>query len=129
MLGMRRRATPLMTFLKKILLVNHDPEVTCVVRQLFEHAGHYLVREETDDRLALHVARWFRPDLIVIDGGSGSMEAEFKTIPFLTNIPIVSLTVAPQKGVVSSGVLSGYSFFATPLSIDEAVRGLIDLLR
>ncbi len=118
-----------MTFLKKILLVNHDPEVTCVVRQLFEHAEQYLVREETDDRLALHVARWFRPDLIVIDGGNGSTEEEFRAIPFFSNTSIVSLIVAPKEGVVSSGAVSGYSFFATSLSIDEAVCSLIDLLR
>src|SRR4030095_5769794 len=56
-----------MKFPKKILLIDHEPGVTRLIRRALERAGKYLIREEHDDNLALNAARWFQPDLILID--------------------------------------------------------------
>ena len=56
-----------MKFLKKILLVDHEPQVTALVRRALESTGKYLVKVEQDSRLAMHAAPWFLPDLVLLD--------------------------------------------------------------
>ena len=56
-----------MKFQKKILLIDHEPGVTRLIRRALERAGKYLIREEHDDKLAINAARWFQPDLILVD--------------------------------------------------------------
>jgi len=68
--------TPLLTFPKKILLIDHEPGVTGLVRQALEKAGKYLVQEEHDDRLALQAARSFQPDLILLDTHATSLDGQ-----------------------------------------------------
>ena len=53
--------------LKKILLLDHKTQVTYTVRRALERAGKYSIREEHDAAFAVHAARWFRPDLIMVD--------------------------------------------------------------
>ena len=45
-----------MTFLKKILLVDHEPKATALVRRALESTGRFLVKVEADVRLAQHAA-------------------------------------------------------------------------
>ena len=118
-----------MTFLKKILLVDHESQMTAQIRDAFEASGSYLVRQETDEHLAVHVARWFLPDLILLDGQSRWMTDELSVHPLAKETPIVCLTLNADKRVETSGVLRGYSFFATPVRIEEAIRAIMDLLR
>src|SRR5437660_2546510 len=63
-----------MKFPKKILLIDREPGVTRLVRRALDRAGKYLIREEHDDRLALHAARWFQPDLILLDAAGADRE-------------------------------------------------------
>src|SRR5260221_4920244 len=66
-----------MKFPKKILLIDHEPGVTRLIRRALERAGKYLIREEHDDKLALNAARWFQPDLILVDtAGQNQMSIE-----------------------------------------------------
>ena len=74
--------TPLLTFPKKILLIDHEPGVTRLVRQALEKAGKYLVQEENDDRLALQAARSFQPDLILLDTLRPASTAKFSNGDF-----------------------------------------------
>jgi hypothetical protein len=46
-----------MKFLKKILLIDHEPGATCLIRRALKRAGKYLIRQEHDDKLALNAAR------------------------------------------------------------------------
>src|SRR5207249_6246849 len=55
-----------MTFLKKILLVDHEPRVTALVSPALESTGRFFVKVEADVRLAQHAAPWFRPDLLLL---------------------------------------------------------------
>ena len=61
---------------KKILLIDHDTRVTHIVRRALETAGKYSIREEHDTAFAIHAARWFRPDLVVIDLTTSATDAE-----------------------------------------------------
>ncbi|HWM25879.1 MAG TPA: hypothetical protein VNP98_13745 [Chthoniobacterales bacterium] len=123
-----------MKFLKKILLVDHEPKVTALVRHALESTGKYLVKVEQDSRLALHAAPWFLPDLIMLDAAQESEGAtvnrQLKTDPSLKDTPFLFLSgnAAPEKKVMTGGVISGYSFLATAVSLDDLIRCVDEML-
>ncbi len=121
-----------MKFPKKILLIDHEPGVTRLIRRALERAGKYLIREEHDDKLALNAARWFQPDLILVDTAGQdrrTIEREISTDAALKDTPVLSLSnLRPESQMVSGGILSGYSFFAAPIRVEEVLRGVDELL-
>src|SRR6267378_2322107 len=121
-----------MKFPKKILLIDHEPGVTRLIRRALERAGKYLIREEHDDKLALNAARWFQPDLILVDTAGQdrrNIEREIHTDAALKDTPVLSLSnLRPESQMVSGGILSGYSFFAAPIRVEEVLRGVDELL-
>jgi CheY-like chemotaxis protein len=125
-----------MTFLKKILLVDHEPKVTALVRRALESTGKYLVKVEQDSRLALHAAPWFLPDLVLLDAEKAEMESEevnrqLKSDPALKETPFLFLSgnAAPEKKVVTGGFINGYSFLATAVPLDDLIRCVDEMLR
>lgn len=121
-----------MKFQKKILLIDHEPGVTRLIRRALERAGKYVIREEHDDKLALNAARWFQPDLILVDTPDKTqqiIEREVSTDSNLKDTPVLSLSnLRPESQMVSGGILSGYSFFAAPIKVEEVLRGVDELL-
>ena len=124
-----------MIFLKKILLVDYEPKVTALVRAALEKTGKYLIKEEHDSRLAFNAARWFQPDLILFDVlmsrlDAGAVAQQIQADPSFKDTPVVFLSVntASEGGVISSGILGGYSFFANPVQIDDFVRCVGELV-
>src|ERR687883_1262846 len=117
-------------FPKKILLVDREPGVTRLVRRALEKTGKYWIKEEHDSRFALHSARWFQPDLILLDSVSSTpdreaLAREIHTDASLRETPMVCLSsLKPESQMISGGILSGYSFFASPVKIDEVLRGV-----
>lgn len=120
--------------LKKILLIDHEPRVTRIVRQALEGAGKYAIREEHDTAFAVHAARWFQPDLILLDLYSSSsdgnvvarkLQADFA----LRHTPLLCLSdFVAERGMRSAGILAGYSFLATPVGIEQLLGGVEQLL-
>ena len=123
-----------MTFLKKILLVDHEPSVTALVRRALESTGRFLVKVEGDVRLAQHAAPWFRPDLVLLDAAKTSeseqMTRELQGEPTLKDTPFLYLSGNPsiEKKVMTGGFLSGYSFLAAAVTLDDLVRFVEDML-
>jgi two-component system alkaline phosphatase synthesis response regulator PhoP len=119
---------------KKILLVDHEPGITRLVRKALDKAGKYMIREEHDDRLALDTARGFQPDLILLDTAPTSpegqvLERQFHNDAALKDTPVVRLSnLKAESQMVSGGILSGYSFFAAPIRIEEVLRGVENIL-
>src|SRR4051812_18517471 len=117
-----------MTFLKKILLVDHEPRITALVRRAFENTGRFLVKVEADVRLAQHAAPWFRPDLVLLDAALDSegeqVNRQLQSEPTLKDTPFLYLSGNPAVGkkVMTGGFLSGYSFLATAVTVDDLVR-------
>jgi DNA-binding response OmpR family regulator len=126
-------STP-MKILKKILLIDHQPDVTRMVKQALEKTGRYSIKEEHDTKFAMHSARWFQPDLILVDTGAGSTDRDLlarqvQADNALRDTPVVCLSaLRPESQMMSGGILSGYSFFAAPIKIDEVLRGVEQLL-
>ena len=119
---------------KKILLIDHERGVTQLVRRALERAGKYLIREEHDERLALHAARCFQPDLILVDtklpsADRQNLRREIQSDRALKDTPILCLnSVKSESQMISAGILSGYSFFAAPVRVEEVLRGVDELL-
>jgi CheY-like chemotaxis protein len=130
MLGTRET----MTFLKKILLVDHEPKVTALVRRALESTGRFLVKVEGDVRLAQHAAPWFRPDLVLLDSGTEGegedVNRQLQTEPSLKDTPFLYLSGNPatEKKVMTGGFISGYSFFAAAVTLDDLIRFVDEML-
>ena len=124
-----------MTFLKKILLVDYEPRMTALVRRALEATGKYLIKEEHDTRCAMKTARFFQPDLILFDIAMNHPQAsivarELQADPSFKNTPVVFLGVnSDTDSVVSAGILSGYSFLANPIRIEDFVRYVAELFK
>jgi two-component system, OmpR family, response regulator len=120
--------------LKKILLIDHDMRVTRIVRRALETAGKYSIREEHDAAFAIRAARWFRPDLVMINlttsATDGRMIAnQLQNDGGLGDVPLVCLSnFALERQFLSAGILRGYSFQAVPVKIDQLLRALDQLL-
>lgn len=135
MLGQFQSEHHVMKFLKKILVVDREPRVTALVRRALEGTGKYLIKVEQDSRLALHAARWFLPDLILLDGAKAESEGEdvnrqLKSDPALKDTLFLFLSgnAASEKKVMTGGFLSGYSFLATAVSLDDLIRCVDEML-
>jgi len=119
---------------KRILLIDHEPGVTRLVRQALEKAGKYLIQEEHDDQLALQTAHSFQPDLILLDTAATSpngqvLERQIQTDALLRDTPLLRLSsLKSETQMISGGILSGYSFFAAPVGVEEVLRGVDELL-
>src|SRR6202030_1535752 len=121
-----------MKFPKKILLIDHEPVVTRLIRRGLARAGLYLIREEQADKLELNAARWFQPDLILVDTASESqlsIERAVNNDSTLKDTPVLPLSsLRPESEMISGGILSGYSFFTAPIRVEEVLRGVDELL-
>ena len=123
-----------MTFLKKILLVDHEPKVTALVRRALEGTGRFLVKVEADVRLAQHAAPWFRPDLVLLDAArtdeGEDVNRQLQSEPALKDTPFLYLSGNPavEKKVMTGGFISGYSFMAAAVTLDDLIRFVDDML-
>lgn len=123
-----------MKVLKKILLIDHDTRVTRIVRRALDTAGKYSIREEHDAAFAIHAARWFRPDLVVINITTSASDGrmiinQLQNDGGLGDVPLVCLSnFALERQFLFAGILRGYSFQAVPVKIDQLLRALDQLL-
>ena len=119
---------------KKILLVDREAGVTRLIKRALEKTGKYWVKEEHDSKFALNSAKAFEPDLILMDTVSDGSDREqlaknIQTDTTLHDTPMLSLgSLKPESQMVSGGILSGYSFFAAPVRVEEVLRGVEEVL-
>jgi len=58
-----------------------------------------------------------------------NIERQIRADAALKDTPVLSLRgLRPESQMVSSGILSGYSFFAAPVRMEEVLRGVDELL-
>jgi CheY-like chemotaxis protein len=94
--------------MRKILVIDDDREFTRVAHVKLEGTGALRVREENDPSIALHTARKFKPDLILMDimmpGKEGSeLAADIILDPSLERTPIIFLTRLVSRYDVCDG--------------------------
>ena len=119
---------------KKILLIDHDTRVTHIVRRALETAGKYSIREEHDAAFAVHAARWFRPDLIMVDLTNAATDGEIIARQLqadrdLCHVPLLCLSnFVSERQFTSAGIVRGYSFLAVPVKIEQLLCAVEHLL-
>src|SRR5438128_652207 len=120
-----------MRFLKRILLVDHEPGMTALVRKALESTGRYLVKVEHDSRLALHAVPWFLPDLILLDAAKGEdVNQQLRSDPALRDTPFLFLSAngSSTEKVITGGFFGGYRFLANAVSLDEILNCVDEML-
>ena len=123
-----------MNLRKKILLIDHEPRLTGAVRRALEQTNRYAIHEEHDTGFALQVARWFHPDLIVVDCDGASHDGEELAHQLqgdgeLCDTPLLCLSkFVSDRELLFAGNVSGYEFSASPVGIDSLLRGIEQLI-
>ena len=123
-----------MTFLKRILLIDHEPHLTAVVGSALQATGRYLIRQENHSRRALHSALHFQPDLILLDVVPEHLEVDeiaqqIHADTSLQDVPVVCLTsLAPNGQIGSVGFFGGYTFVANPFLLEDMVNCIAEML-
>lgn len=117
-----------MLFPKRILLIDDEPHLTALVRLALETTGHYEIKEENHSLRALHAARHFQPDLILLDILMPELDGrelarQMQADPALQDVPIIFVSSLAADGKISTvGFLDGYTFIAKPFELCDLVN-------
>jgi len=118
--------------MKKILIVDDEPDFTVLVKMALERVGEYEVRVLNDPLQAVATARDFMPDLILLDMMMPEMDGsevaqKIKEDEAVRDIPVVFLTGTITRSNTDSpvSVIGGRTFIAKPVNIRE----LVDCIR
>ncbi|HJW32170.1 MAG TPA: response regulator [Holophagaceae bacterium] len=117
--------------LKKILLVEDDPDIRTVAQLSLETLGGFELRLAPSGQEALDMAPGFAPDLFILDvmmpglDGPGTL-AGLRRIKTLTDTPVIFMTakVQPQEvaHLKSLGALEIISKPFDPMALPDLVR-------
>ena len=124
-----------MTYLKRILLIDHAPHLTALVGSALEATGRYLIRQENHGRRALHSALHFQPDLILLNAVENHLELDevaqqIHAEASLQDVPVLCLTsLTPHGQIGSIGYFGGFTFVANPFLLDDMVNCIAEMLR
>lgn len=121
---------------KRILVVDDEPSITRLLKLNLEGTGQYSVREENNGLAALHAAREFKPDAILLDVmmpnlDGGDVAAAVQNEPSLKSVKIIFLTAAVKNDELSAhgGVIGGFPYVAKPLNMKGVIAVLEQQLK
>jgi two-component system, OmpR family, response regulator len=121
---------------KRILLVDDEPAFTRMVKLNLEQSGKYEVMEENRATMAIHAAKAFKPDLILLDVvmpamDGGDIAAKIQADKALRDVPIVFLTAIVEKKEAKVGGMrsGGLLFLAKPVSLETLVKTIEENVR
>jgi len=109
--------------MKTILVVDDEPKIVRLARDYLEHAG-FSVLSAHDGKAALAVARFDKPDLIVLDLGLPEMDGldVTRALRKNSNVPIIMLTARAEEADKLIGLELGADDYITkPFSPKELV--------
>jgi len=114
----------------KILIVDDDAKLSHLLAIILTRVGHHEVREENRSFAAVHTAREFRPDLILLDidmpGKDGAeISEDLSEDPILSQVPVIFVTSLITKE--EAGMRKGHPFLAKPIDpmlLLQTVRSL-----
>ena len=123
----------------RVLIVDDDVNLSRLSAMILENSGLYEVLTEKDSTRALHVARQFRPQLMLLDVDmpektGGDVAGEASCDPVLRNVPILFLTGLLSKAETGDKEVDcgGMMFLAKPVAPEvllESVAKLTSLVQ
>jgi DNA-binding response OmpR family regulator len=116
---------------QRILVVDDDPDIRGLVRQLLERRG-FAVAEAKDGREALQEFYSGRPDLVVLDVSMPGLDgwATLERIRELSDVPVVMLTARSEELEKTRGLRAGADDYVTkPFGRQELLARIEALLR
>lgn len=120
---------------RKVLIVDDEEGVMTLLKLSLEEVGDYEVRVEGEGSKALDAARWFKPDVILLDvimpDISGTEVAtQLQEDEDLKDIPIVFLTaaVSKQQADERGGILNSHPLIAKPIGVEELIEKMDEVL-
>ena len=124
-------SVPEVTEIRRILVVDDEPDITEMYQMLFEMHG-YLVSTANNGVEALDRVTEAEPDLILSDCMMPKMDGiEFirqaRLIPELASIPIILMSGAPEQHDFSNCVYT--LFLQKPVLFDEVLQKIDKLLK
>jgi CheY-like chemotaxis protein len=116
---------------KKVLVVDDEVGFARLLKLNLEGTGKFEVQTENKGSQAVHTARSFKPDLILLDIIMPDMDGSevanrLKNDPVTRNTPILFLTalVKDKELQTTSGEIGGHIFLAKPITTDELVHSI-----
>lgn len=115
--------------MKKILVVDDEESYTRLLKLTLEDTGQYEVRIENIAKRAVDAARYFMPDVIILDVIMPDMSGlevatQVRKNPQLAERPIIFLTAAVSKDRpdMQHELLDRCPVVAKPVSADELIE-------
>jgi CheY-like chemotaxis protein len=106
----------------RVLIVDDDVNLSRLSAMILENSGLYEVLTEMSSTRALHVARQFKPQLMLLDVDmpsktGGDLAGEASNDPLLRDIPILFLTGLLSKSEAGNKAVDcgGMPFLAKPV--------------
>lgn len=121
--------------LKRILLVEDEPDIQEVARLSLESFGSFTVQVCSSGKDALEQAPKFNPDLIMLDVMMPGMDGLttlklLRQKPELNNIPVIFMTAKAQpnemKNYIESGAIGAISKPFDPVKLSDEIRMIWD---
>jgi DNA-binding response OmpR family regulator len=115
----------------RILVVDDDPDIRGLVRELLDRRG-FAVNEAKDGQEALRVFFDQRPDLVVLDIGMPGLDGwkTLERIRELSDVPVVMLTAKATELEKTRGLRAGADDYVTkPFGRQELLARIEALLR
>ena len=111
---------------RKILVVDDEEGFTHLLKLNLEQTGKYEVKIENTGEKGVHIAPFYKPDLILLDVimpdiSGREVALRLKEHPATANTPIIFLTatISREDVVAHHGVLDGYPSLAKPVKLKE----------
>lgn len=113
--------------MKRVLLIDDEVDFTELAQVALERSGEFEMRTLNDARVALDVAREFKPDLIVSDivmpnKDGAELVRELKQDPVLKTIPVIVMSALLNQNAVAYkeiGELDVAEILEKPIKLDQ----------
>jgi len=118
--------------MKKILVVDDDPDITMLVKTKLEKTGRYQVVFTNSGAKGPALAKEQVPDLILLDIDmpgkfGGEVAGELKEDPETSHIPVLFFSSLVNPGDIQDGMVGGRQMLSKSSSPDELIKR-IDLM-
>jgi CheY-like chemotaxis protein len=121
--------------MKKILMVDDDVRLLCLLKKMLDAKATYEVRTEDSAIRAISLAREWLPDLIILDVtmpemAGGDVAAEMREDERLRHVPVIFLTslVTEREVRQRRGKIGGERYLAKPIDPEVLCREVGALL-